>query len=349
MSDGTKAETYFVRWRGDVSGPYEISVLKDMLETEKVTKHHQISTDQQSWTPIMNVLDAVPDRSMAGTEGTAFLKTTHPPSVETAQNTQLNHSDEIEKVPRGEDPNLSPQPTSHGIRLVKDSKEPAPSSFPPTLGLWYYLDGGEVCGPVVFSVLQSMAAKGFFKPDSQILREGDQMWQPLHQVAGIAGGAIGSMNQTADGTRGYGCNPMAPAGFWRRTLALIIDSAVLGCICSVLVSLLYLLLSFCGLGKSEIIVLLKGFGSVISMFIIWIYFTCMESSSSVTTLGKMAVDITVVDEYGQPILYGRANARFFGKILSSFLLIGFIMAAFTERKQALHDLIAKTLVISVNN
>ncbi len=343
--DGMKETTYFVRWRGEVSGPYDISVLKDMLETGKVTKHHQISADRQSWVPIMSVLVEAPTQSIAGKEDTAFLKATPPPSVEIAQSMPVNDAAEMEK----EDLNPSPEPTRHSLRLAKDSREPAPPSFPAISGSWYYLDGGQICGPVVFSVLQSMAAKGLLNPDSQILREGDQMWQPLHQVAGIAGGTINFMNQTADGTPGYGCDPMMPAGFWRRTLALVIDSAVLGCLCAVWLLLFYLFLHFCGLEKSEIDVLLKGFLSVISMLIIWIYFTCLESSSSITTFGKMAVDITVVDESGQPILYGRANARFWGKLLSSFLLIGFVMAAFTQKKQALHDLIAKTLVIRVNH
>jgi len=349
MSGGAKSKTYFVRWRGEVSGPYDIQILGDMLEKGKVTKYHQVSADQQFWMSIMNVLDAAPAQSITVREETVFLKATPPLSVEVAQDMTVIHSAEMGKYPGSENLNPSPESTSHPLRLTKSSRQPVPSSFPETSGSWYYFDGGQVYGPVVFGVLQSMAAKGFLNPDSQILREGDQTWQPMHQVVGLADGALGSINQTAEGTREYGCNQMSPAEFWRRALALVIDCAVLGCICSVWLLLLYLLLRFCGLEKSEITVLLKGFGSVISMLIIWIYFTCLESSSSITTFGKMAVDITVMDESGQPISYGRANARFWSKLLSSFLLIGFIMAAFTIRNQALHDLIAKTLVIRVNN
>jgi uncharacterized RDD family membrane protein YckC len=63
------------------------------------------------------------------------------------------------------------------------------------------------------------------------------------------------------------------------------------------------------------------------------------------TLGKRALRLRVVQMDGEPISFGRASARFFAKVLSSVLLVGFIMAAFTENKQALHDRIAGCLVI----
>ena len=128
--DGMKETTYFVRWRGEVSGPYDISVLKDMLETGKVTKHHQISADRQSWVPIMSVLVEVPTRSMTGKEEATFFKPTAPPSVEIVQSMPTNHSAETVEFPGSENLNPSPEPTSHGLRLAKDSMEPAPPSFP---------------------------------------------------------------------------------------------------------------------------------------------------------------------------------------------------------------------------
>jgi len=58
-------------------------------------------------------------------------------------------------------------------------------------------------------------------------------------------------------------------------------------------------------------------------------------------MGIMVTDIT-----GQPIGFGRATGRYFAKILSAIILcIGFIMIAFTQRKQGLHDMIANTLVV----
>ncbi len=78
----------------------------------------------------------------------------------------------------------------------------------------------------------------------------------------------------------------------------------------------------------------------------WLYFALMESSSRQATLGKMLVGIMVTDLDGGRISFGRATGRHFAMILSALTCyIGFVMAAFTERKQALHDMIAGTLVV----
>jgi uncharacterized RDD family membrane protein YckC len=73
----------------------------------------------------------------------------------------------------------------------------------------------------------------------------------------------------------------------------------------------------------------------------------MESSTSQATIGKMLMGIKVTDMNGHRISFARASGRFFGKALSKLIVyIGFIMAAFTEKKQGLHDILAKTLVIN---
>ena len=78
----------------------------------------------------------------------------------------------------------------------------------------------------------------------------------------------------------------------------------------------------------------------------WLYYTLMESSRYQATLGKMVLGIQVTDLEGNRISLARANGRYFGKVLSKMVLyIGFIMAAFTEKKQALHDVIAGCLVV----
>jgi uncharacterized RDD family membrane protein YckC len=49
---------------------------------------------------------------------------------------------------------------------------------------------------------------------------------------------------------------------------------------------------------------------------------------------------------GNRVSFGRATGRYFSRILTNMtLLIGFIIAGFTEKKQALHDLIANCLVV----
>ena len=78
----------------------------------------------------------------------------------------------------------------------------------------------------------------------------------------------------------------------------------------------------------------------------WLYYALLESSAWQATLGKKALGLEVTDMQGLRIRFGRATGRFFAKIISSIILfMGFIMAGFTEKKQALHDMIAGTLVI----
>lgn len=88
-------------------------------------------------------------------------------------------------------------------------------------------------------------------------------------------------------------------------------------------------------------------GAIVGTVISWLYYALLESSEKQATLGKQALGIVVTDLNGSPISFARATGRYFAKYLSAIiLLIGYIMAAFTEKKQALHDMIAGTLVMS---
>jgi uncharacterized RDD family membrane protein YckC len=89
-----------------------------------------------------------------------------------------------------------------------------------------------------------------------------------------------------------------------------------------------------------------AFNNFISMIIAWLYYALLESSSKQATVGKMALALVVTDLQGRRISFGRATGRHFSKIISgAILMIGFIMAGVTARKQALHDMIAGTLVL----
>jgi eukaryotic-like serine/threonine-protein kinase len=78
----------------------------------------------------------------------------------------------------------------------------------------------------------------------------------------------------------------------------------------------------------------------------WLYFTCFESSRLQATLGKMMLGLKVTNISNMRLMFGQANVRFWSKSISSLiLLIGFIMAGFTDKRQGLHDQIARTLVI----
>ncbi len=72
----------------------------------------------------------------------------------------------------------------------------------------------------------------------------------------------------------------------------------------------------------------------------------MEASPLKASCGKLLAGLYVTNLEGGRISLAQANSRFFGKFLSALILcVGFVMAVFTHQKQALHDMIAYTLVL----
>ncbi|HUT03496.1 MAG TPA: RDD family protein [bacterium] len=161
---------------------------------------------------------------------------------------------------------------------------------------------------------------------------------------------------------------MIYAGFWRRFVALIIDSFVL--LIPMVIVMFALGIPACStdfvasfspdkiqsLDPKEIQeIIMQQVTAVMPSIILmdllnllvwWLYYAIMESSSLQATLGKLAVGSIVTDLDGDRISFLKATGRHFGKLISALiLLLGYLMAGFTERKQALHDLMAGCLVI----
>lgn len=83
-----------------------------------------------------------------------------------------------------------------------------------------------------------------------------------------------------------------------------------------------------------------------SMLLGWLYYAILESSPQQATLGKMALGLRVTDSNGNRVSFAMASGRHFGKLVSSIVCgAGYLMAAFTEKKQTLHDMMASTLVL----
>jgi uncharacterized RDD family membrane protein YckC len=77
-----------------------------------------------------------------------------------------------------------------------------------------------------------------------------------------------------------------------------------------------------------------------------LYFALFESSRRQATPGKMLLGIFVTDAQGRRISFGRALGRNLSRVLSQmFCWLGYLLALFTQRNQALHDMIASTLVL----
>ena len=139
--------------------------------------------------------------------------------------------------------------------------------------------------------------------------------------------------------------PTDYAGFWIRFGAIVLDWIILGII-NITISSLYLWFFQTENRFEWEDGAYVTTPNIINAFISWLYFAGLESSKYQATLGKQMVKIYVTDEAGGRISFLRATGRYFSKFISAMILfIGFIMAAFTAKKQALHDIIAGTLVL----
>lgn len=131
------------------------------------------------------------------------------------------------------------------------------------------------------------------------------------------------------------------AGFWWRFVALLIDSLILTAGGFAIDFVISVAAGFAGMPEGTDV----GVNYVINVVGSWLYFALQESSARQATVGKRCCRIFVTDIHGQRISFGRASGRHFAKIISTIILyIGFMMAGWTQRKQALHDMIAECLV-----
>jgi len=181
------------------------------------------------------------------------------------------------------------------------------------------------------------------------------------RAAAVLGPTVGTVSPHAGvGAIAYASN-VTFAGFWLRFVAYLLDSVIIGFAVMVLFVPFFFLMG--GLAMLEtlprghgervdpaqfmaflgLILTLVALGSVAK----WLYFAYLESGEKQGTWGKQALGLYVTDLAGQRITFGRATGRFFAKFVTGLipLGIGFIMAGFTERRQALHDMIASTLVL----
>jgi len=151
------------------------------------------------------------------------------------------------------------------------------------------------------------------------------------------------------------------AGFWLRFVAVVIDALLLG---SIQFIAIMPVLGLMGIGLTTDIqnletadestiapmvgqmMAMAGVTQIVFLTIQTLYYAFMESSKYQASVGKIVLGLKVIDMNGERLDITKAFVRNLCKILSSMiLLIGYLMAAFTDKKQALHDMIAGTLVV----
>lgn len=146
------------------------------------------------------------------------------------------------------------------------------------------------------------------------------------------------------------------AGFWKRVAALFIDSLIVGIAYYAILIAVGLALGFgptgafqsLALGKAPnaSLMILLALIYVLYPLISGLYYIGFESSASQATLGKMAIGIKVTNRDGGRMSRANALGRWCSHLLNYFTLyIGYLMAAFTDRKRGLHDLVAGTYVV----
>ena len=129
------------------------------------------------------------------------------------------------------------------------------------------------------------------------------------------------------------------AGFWKRFAALFIDGLLVGFASILLIVVLGLVLGM----QSALMV---GLFYLLMFGLSAYYFVSMEAGPNSATMGKRWLKLRVLDVDGKRLTTGRALGRWFAHGISNVTFyIGYLIQPFTERKQALHDIISSTTVV----
>ncbi|QOY34915.1 RDD family protein [Anaerobacillus isosaccharinicus] len=133
---------------------------------------------------------------------------------------------------------------------------------------------------------------------------------------------------------------MERAGFWIRFVAMFIDGIIIGIIQFALSAIIG--------GGFDPETANTGLDILISFLLIFVYYVWFQSKNHGQTFGKKITGIRVTTIDGEPVTIGKMFLReIIGKAISTFILfIGYLMAA-GKAKRALHDYLAKTIVIRV--
>ena len=147
-----------------------------------------------------------------------------------------------------------------------------------------------------------------------------------------------------------------PGGFWIRFVAYLVDAFIVSiaalAIVAIFIAVMLLSDKTIDEGRDSLFIIASVLAMVLALLVVnWLYEALMTSSERGATLGKQALGLCIVRADGAQLSFGRATARHFLKFMITPLVplaIGYLMAAFTARKRALHDVLADTLVIRLH-
>jgi len=141
--------------------------------------------------------------------------------------------------------------------------------------------------------------------------------------------------------------PTIYAGFWLRFAAVLVDVLAM--------FIPFCIVTFFAIVFTKLVSAARGYDPAVVILTVlppvmivatWLYFAVMESSSWQATIGKKVFGLYVTDLEGRRLTLSRATGRTFAKYLSSLTAgVGYALCGFTNKKQALHDMVANCLVL----
>lgn len=146
--------------------------------------------------------------------------------------------------------------------------------------------------------------------------------------------------------------PIEYAGFWLRVWAGAIDvalEALAALFVTVIVDIAMRVIS----PKFGLSPITAQYATGIVFIVVlaigaWLYSAFSESSRWSATVGKRIIGLQVLTSAGGRLTFGQATVRHFMKFLSLFTAtVGFMMAGWTRRRQALHDMPSDSVVVRV--
>lgn len=155
---------------------------------------------------------------------------------------------------------------------------------------------------------------------------------------------IQRLNKEAVGSPSLNSVPTAPptvqyAGFWRRFLAVIIDSILLG----ILFYFLRTIMPYGFYGYRGGYFAFQAIPWIINI----IYFATMHRMSG-QTLGKKVMGVKVIRYDGSLVTWPQSFGREIAKILSGLIIyLGYLWMLWEKERRTWHDLIAKTHVVKI--
>jgi uncharacterized RDD family membrane protein YckC len=138
------------------------------------------------------------------------------------------------------------------------------------------------------------------------------------------------------------------AGFWRRAVAFLIDNLIIGFLFTIVIAfdIPRFTVNFdLNAPTLKQIPQLTPLGFIVAGLMIWMYYALFEASAWQATPGKRILGLYVSDLGGRRLTFSRATIRNVAKMIPIVSAVGYFLAGFTEKKQALHDMIAGCLVL----